>query len=136
MRLVACLSLEYRSNPFCGSRPGLRVFILVGIPDVLHHASIVGAVLEDGISRYPPILGCNVFCRRAHLDEVLQEDLRVEVHGGSESLHEFLYKLAAICGHCGSECVRNLEHAVHQALDARHECMVIFCGRVTLDESS
>ena len=136
MRLVACLSLEYRSNPFCGSRPGLRVFILVGIPDVLHHASIVGAVLEDGISRYPPILSCNVLCRRAHLDEGLQENLRMEVHRGSECLHELLYKLAAVCGHCSPEGVRNLEYAVHQALDSRHECMVILRRRVTLHESS
>ena len=136
MRLVACLSLEYRPDPFCCSRPGLRVFILEGVPDVLHHASIVGAVLKHGIGCYPPILSCNVFCRRAHLDEGLQEDLRVEVHRRSECLHEFLYKLATICGHCSPECVRNLEYAVHQALDTRHECMVIFCRRIALDESS
>jgi hypothetical protein len=103
---------------------------------MLHYTGVVGAVLEYCIGRHSAILGCNVLRRRAHLDEVLKENLRVEVHRGSECLHELLHKLAAVCGHCSSECVRNLKYAVHQALDARHECMVILSRRVALHKSS
>ena len=102
---------------------------------MLHYAGIVGAVLEDGIGCYSSILSCNVLCRRAHLDEVLQQDLRVEVHRGSECLHELLHKLAAVCCHCSPECVRNLEYTIHQALDTRHEGMVILRWCVTFHES-
>ena len=81
MLLITCLPLQNSPQPLRRTLSSLRILVLRGKPDVLHHVVLVGAILENGIASRLAIFGRNVLGIGTHFDKVLQEHLHMVIDG-------------------------------------------------------